>query len=176
MCVLICKPQGIPMPSDTILRRAFLANPDGCGFASTNHSFKGLSFKKFMKEIKKVTQDEACIIHMRLATHGSVCDANCHPFFGAGVAFAHNGILSYPNRDNMTDSETAFRDVIEPEIKKHGLLSDYVTDAVESVIGTSRFAFLKGKRILMFGNYEKIDGVYYSNTRGLGLSYPSFNF
>lgn len=77
MCVIIVKPAGVKMPSREILDAARSANQDGCGFVSTFHHKKTLSYRAFLHELSKVKQSEACIIHFRLATHGSVRTANC---------------------------------------------------------------------------------------------------
>lgn len=94
MCCIIYKPKGVQMPSLDILSKIKKLNHNGYGFVSTNHFHKGLDYRTFLRHLSEVGDDEDCIIHFRLATHGSICRANCHPFAENGVYFAHNGTLN----------------------------------------------------------------------------------
>lgn len=105
---------------------------------------KGLSYRSFKKHLQRVREDEPCIIHFRLATHGSIKRANCHPFNRGDVWFAHNGILNIQPMGDMTDSETALQKVIYPAIVKYGYGSEGMDVAVTKVIGYSKFAFMQG--------------------------------
>lgn len=165
MCVICVKPKGAQMPSNEIIIAMYRANHDGCGFCTPTKSYKGLSFSTFMRELKKVSVDEPCIMHFRWATHGSVKRSNCHPFYDEETRtwFAHNGVLDIVPVGDMTDSETAFRRYLVPEIAGHGLASAELKDAVKRVIGGSRFAFLQGDEIELFGNFQYRFGCFYSN-------------
>lgn len=164
MCVIIAKPIGIDVPTDDVINACATANPHGFGIVTPTTFYKGLSLKQFKKHLRKVRKDEPCLMHFRYATHGSVCRANCHPFRRGDVWFMHNGILNITPKGDMTDSETAFQDVIYPEIEAFGYGSDEMYNAVESVRGGSRFAFLSGDRILLNGDFvERQDGCFYSN-------------
>lgn len=165
MCCLIYKPAGTVMPSYDILKACSIKNPDGFGFVSSKRFFKSMSFVEFYKELFKVGTDEDCVIHMRYATHGSVCERNCHPFYNCSTNsyMAHNGVLCIRPIGDMTDSETAFQRFIVPQIKKHGLFSKQVDNVVDNIIGSSKFAIMQNGNVRLFGHYECIDGVYYSN-------------
>lgn len=165
MCVICVKPKGAEMPSKEILQAMYRANHDGCGFCTPTQSYKGLSFAVFMQKIKSVGKDEPCVMHFRWATHGSVKKSNCHPFYDCetGVYFAHNGVLNVRPKGDMTDSETAFRDLILPYIKKYGLNSDEVKYTINQIIGGSRFAFLQGDEVQIYGNFYSRMGCYFSN-------------
>lgn len=166
MCVIIYKPAGVKMPSKVELEAAFRCNPNGCGFVSSEgYNYKGLSLSGLIRELKKVGIEEDCIIHFRLATNGSVKKSNCHPFENNGVWFAHNGILSIDTRGDMTDSETAFRDILSPVADRFGISSPQMHNAVSAVIGYSKFAFMKDGRVALYGRFEKHKGCWYSNTR-----------
>lgn len=169
MCVIIAKLAGQQLPPKNELRRAFAQNPDGCGFASKTMSYHSMDFEDFYQHLVKVPKSEACIIHFRWATHGSVKLENTHPFYDSetGVYFAHNGVLDLCPTKDMTDSEFAFRRVIAPAIKYGGYKSAAMKRAVESVRGGSRFAFIKDGNLSLFGNFTKIGGCLYSNTRHL---------
>lgn len=166
MCVIIVKPAGVKMPSNEIINAAYHANPHGCGLISPSVFYKGLSYRSFKKHLQKVREDEPCIIHFRLATHGSIKRANCHPFNRGDVWFAHNGILNIQPIGDMTDSETALQKVIYPAIVKYGYGSDGMDVAVAKVIGYSKFAFMQGDDVRLYGDFiTGDDGCHYSNLR-----------
>lgn len=166
MCVIIVKPAGVKMPDNDTLKAAYQANSHGCGFISPSAFYKGMSFDSFKRHLKQVSDDEPCIIHFRLATHGSIRRANCHPFNRGDVWFAHNGILNIMAQGDMTDSETAFQNIIYPAIEKYGYGSIQMDMAVKRVIGWSKFAFLKGESLKLYGDFIRYeDGCYYSNLR-----------
>lgn len=155
------------MPTIDILNRARRFNPHGFGFVSTKHRYKTMDFEVFLSRLNKVGKDEDCVIHFRYATHGSVCRRNCHPFVENGVYFAHNGIIDIRTKDDMTDSETAFKSRIYPNIEKYGFDSVVVDRIIQSMIGGSRFAFMYKGRVKLYGDYKLMNGVYYSNLRFL---------
>lgn len=175
MCVIIIKPAGVEMPSEQILRQAYRANPDGCGFVSDTNYYRTMNFDKFMKKLKKCSNDENVIIHFRLATHGSVRLGNCHPFTDRkGLYFAHNGILNVAPYGDMTDSETAFIRHISPACRKFGYKSKKFDEICKCIAGGSRFAFLKNGVIKTIGEYYKYKGCMYSNTRFVYNNFLSF--
>lgn len=175
MCVLIVKPAGVKMPSYDLLKQAYQANPHGCGFATKYDYFKTLSFDTFMKRLSSVGDDEDVIIHFRLATHGSIKRANCHPFKKGNIYFAHNGILNITPIGDKTDSETAFIKYIYPAIVKYGLGSPECDDVVFSLLGYSKFAILQEDNVRLFGDFTQVDGVYYSNLRFMRYNSKLFN-
>lgn len=159
------------MPDREILKAMYRANGDGCGFCTPTKYYRGLSFDTFMQKISRVRVDEPCIIHFRLATHGSIKRSNCHPFYDAstGTYFAHNGILNViPYRDT-TDSETAFRSLFVPYIRQYGIDSDEVRFSIAQVRANtgSKFAFMQGEDVRLFGDFHHYDGCMYSNLRFL---------
>lgn len=166
MCVIIVKPAGVKMPTNEVLRAAFEANPHGCGFATPSTFFKTLSYRALKQRLNKVDESEPCIIHFRLATHGSVKRQNCHPFKRGNVYFAHNGILDITPKGDMTDSETAFESVIYPVIERYGIDSPLLDLTIKGILGYSKFALLQGQKLRLFGDFiEQSDGCFYSNLR-----------
>lgn len=166
MCVIIYKPAGVKMPSVYTLMAAHRANPHGCGFVSPSRSFKGLDFAQFIRNIARVSDAEPCIIHFRLATHGSIKRTNCHPFKRGGVSFAHNGVLDIDPVGDRTDSETAFIKYIHPAIKSHGWGSEMVDSVINTLIGSSKFALMYHGDVRLYGQFIlQPDGCHYSNLR-----------
>lgn len=166
MCILIVKPQGAKVPPLQTLKNCAYRNNHGFGFATANRVYKTLSFADFVAKLREVKQDEPAVIHLRFATHGSICKANCHPFKdeATGVAFAHNGVLPIIAENDMTDSETAFRRRFVPKIEKYGLYSRSLAQSVNRIIGSSKFAFIDGEgNLKTFGRFIEHNGVYYSN-------------
>lgn len=171
MCVICVKPAGKNLPTKQDLKRMFDMNHDGCGFVSATMNYHSMNFEDFYNHLIVVPKKEACIIHFRWATHGSIGLANCHPFHDekTDVWFAHNGILSIKPQGDMTDSETAFRKTLVPIIKKKGFESKALAEASCHIIGGSKFAFMKDGRVRLFGHYEKYGDCLYSNLRFLPL-------
>ena len=175
MCVIIVKPANAELPSNSILERASIYNPHGFGFCTSERIYKTLSFEAFKKELRKVRLNEQCIIHFRYATTGSVKRANCHPFKDAqtGICFAHNGVLKIAAHNDMTDSETFFKQLIGV-INAYGYNSQEVEYHIEKSIDYSKFAFMNSNKIHLYGDFKKIDGIYYSNTTFLNYYYPDY--
>lgn len=167
MCVLITKPSYENLPSYDILYACADANPHGFGFATPTKYFRAMDVEKFMTEIDKIDKAEPCIIHFRYATTGSRKTNNCHPFKEDGVIFAHNGVLNIKTMNDMTDSETAFKGLILPRIKKYGFDSASVNHICQKLTheSGSKFALMKDGEIKRFGEFTLLDGCYFSNTR-----------
>lgn len=154
------------MPPKAIIERCARLNPHGFGFATKDKIFKTLSFAEFSRAIKTIPQNETVILHFRYATHGSIKTENCHPFRdeNTGVSFAHNGVLDIVPYEDMTDSETAFRGYLVPEIETSGLFSRELYTKVQNIIGGSRFAFIdKDGEINLFGRFVEYGDCWYSN-------------
>ena len=174
MCCIVIKPAGVEMPNKRILDMIAAHNQHGFGFCtSSGKNCKTTNYDIFLRELSKVTASEACIVHMRWATHGSVCSSNCHPFYDkeTGYWFAHNGVLPIASVNNMTDSEIAFRTRFVPALKRMSIESREFDNIVNDVRGSSRFAFLRGKDVYIYGNYEELGNCYYSNLNWLPYSY-----
>ena len=167
MCCIIYKPKGAQMPSLDTLYKIMRTNNDGFGFVSSKHKYKSMYYQNFLDHLAKVDADEECIIHMRLATHGSKCRRNCHPFVKNGVYFVHNGILPILSVNDMTDSEIVFRTKIYPAIERYGYGAKEVDNIILSLIGLSKFAMMYKGKVKLYGDYSKLNGVYYSNLRWL---------
>lgn len=168
MCVIIVKPAGVALPNISVLRAAAKANPHGFGFVSKTRYFRTLDIKRFLKEVQAIDEDEPMILHFRLATHGSIRRANCHPFKHSDVFMAHNGIIDIEPDNDKTDSQTAFDRKIYPAIIKYGLDSPRTSRVINELIGSySKIAIMQNGNIRLFGDFQRreYDGCYYSNLR-----------
>lgn len=175
MCIIIAKPMGAQFAPKSNVSRACEANPDGFGIAyytkgdSSVQIFRTLDVKLFKKRYAEVCKRDpkttAVLIHARIKTHGTVKLENVHCWHdeASGLVFAHNGMLSIKNRDDMTDSETFFRDIFIPILSFGGW--EAANKAINACIGSSKFAFLNTKgEIFTYGQFVKDRGVLYSNT------------
>ena len=181
MCIICVKTKGNQFPS--LERVQNMCDNNGDGFAMAYYTPKGVTIFKTLKkdefiskykEVMKLDKDKtSLIIHTRIKTHGTMRVENCHCWRDkkTGLVFAHNGILSIANRDDMTDSETFFRDIFVPIYRLHGW--EGAKKAINAVIASSKFAFLTQRGdIVTFGNYvDGKDGCFYSNTTYLKRTY-----
>lgn len=152
MCIIAIKPREVNYPSYKRVKNMCENNSDG--FAIVWHvvgqpvrNYRTLSEKKFLKKYNEITstykaKDVSLFIHARIKTHGTQKLENCHGWIEdkIGMAFAHNGILSIKNRDDMTDSETFFRDIFTPVFEIGGWCAG--ERAIKACIGTSKFCFM----------------------------------
>lgn len=176
MCILITKPRGVQFPPIEAIQNSIANNPDGFAVAY-NHggrieTYKTMSAARFIRAYKRLTStldtdDTAMIIHARIATHGAVGLPNCHCWLSfentpKELAFAHNGILSVPTRDGLTDSETFLRDYFEPAFVRGGWST--ASEIIRRKIGGSKFAFIdRAGNIRSYGQFIADGGCYYSN-------------
>ena len=167
MCCIIYKPKGVQMPTLDTLNKVQRINHHGYGFVSSKHRYKSMDYQKFLVHLSKVGINEECIIHMRWATHGSKCRKNCHPFVENGVYFAHNGVLPIKSVNDMTDSEIFFRSQVCPFITQYGYDSKVTEAMMMAAAGSSKFAMMYKGKVKLYGDYTKLNGVYYSNLRWL---------
>lgn len=187
MCIIAIKERYARFPSEDRVRTMCRNNPDG--FALAYHTdeegvriYRTMDRAKFIDEYKRIVEthnpeETSMFIHARISTHGSNKLENCHGWKddNAGICFAHNGILSIDNRDDMTDSETFFRDIFLPIFYSQGWYG--AEKAIDAIIGTSKFVFLDTLgRIIHYGHYTEDyeDNVLYSNTTY--MDYGSFRY
>ena len=179
MCIIIVRPAGAKMPPKAIIERCARLNPHGFGFATKDRIYKTLNFSEFCREIKTISKEETAILHFRYATHGSIKLENCHPFKDeiSGVSFAHNGILNIVPYEDMTDSETAFRGILVPVIRRHGFGSDRFINSAFDIVGGSRFAFINSDgEYRLFGQFTQHGGCWYSNRNFLPITEHRYSY
>lgn len=186
MCILIVKRAGVKFPAMENIQNSCDNNPNGFSMAWIGEgklqNFRCMDKKEFLQKYKELSntlsyKSTPMIIHARIATHGTVNVNNTHCWLDTelGIAFAHNGVLSIANRDDMTDSETFFRDIFVPVYRSRGW--DGATLAIQAIIGSSKFAFLDRKGAIRYaGNFVDEKGVLYSNTSYLKRSYVSSGY
>lgn len=151
MCIIIAS-IGSHAPSREHLENSICNNPDGSGYAIctadrkliTNKSLDDqLMVNEYLNLMASLGDSViASAFHARIATHGTIKEANCHPFMVGDAVMFHNGIIKIhqDKGDDRTDSET--------------FASDYLTHlggvpheptariVIEDFIGYSKLVFI----------------------------------
>src|ERR1035437_3659673 len=107
MCVIIHKPKD-KVIAEADCRGAASANPDGFGFMYYDKETDTIEANKacvkdagkIVKIMNLLSAYDVCY-HFRIKTHGTICDAQCHPFrvtnkkeHGEDIYMMHNGMIS----------------------------------------------------------------------------------
>lgn len=172
MCIICIKKAGVLFPTVETVKTMCENNSHGfslviSGKKGAPQVYKSLNMGKFIKLYQKLSaaydyRTSTMYIHARIKTHGTQRIENCHGWKAEGLVFAHNGILSISNRDDLTDSETYFRDIFIPAYKMGGWKAGERT--IDAIIGTSKFVFMDKKgEIHHYGQYIEEDGLLFSN-------------
>lgn len=195
MCIAIIKKSGVELPSEETLYYCFYNNPHGAGFTVNRNGYnyikKGfMTFEDFMNALEKenIKEDEAALLHFRVASVGTINKGNCHPF-PATQNFSemrnvrmktdrdvvvHNGtFFNFMGEHNGDYSDTMrFVNMIAPLlVAKQDMTKKQVkafNELVENVVDNnySRVAIMnRYGRINYFGDWilEKETGILYSN-------------
>lgn len=101
MCLAIVKLPDASVPEDN-LKRGWIANPDGAGFAYVKDGKvviekRFMSYKAFREEylrLSSLNSKSKFLIHFRIGTSGAKDASNTHPFAIDGGALIHNGCLT----------------------------------------------------------------------------------
>lgn len=172
MCIISIKKKGIKFQSEKIVKTMCKNNSHGFSMVVSVDGkkpriFKTLDMTAFLQAYRTMVRSNdyrktSVFIHARIKTHGTQRIENCHGWRSDGLVFAHNGILSIENRNDMTDSETFFRDIFAPIYRLGGW--KMAEKAINAVIGTSKFVFMdEDGEVRHYGKYIEADGVLYSN-------------
>lgn len=194
MCIVVCKPMNVDVPSIDTLRNCFINNSDGCGFMISKDNNvmieKGfMNFKRFKKKIKTIQKKDAVVFHFRIATSGKICPELTHPFpvsceksdlmqteIICDMGIAHNGILG-SGTNVLSDTQIFIMDILSNQIIKNNLENSAIDYLISHTIGTSKIAILKpdGSIIRYGDNWIEKDSVFYSNSsfkdKTMGIGY-----
>ena len=180
MCVAIYKPAGIETPSLDTLKQCWDANPDGAGFALRTEGeysigiHKGyMTWKQFKVAFEKYRLADFAgnmLLHFRIATHGSISPGNTHPFSLAGdvkllkhtnvrtnYALIHNGMLPIESEEGSDTMEFCRR--LAPFYQN----IPSVFNLIQGMAGNNKIAVMTRDKVHLFGDWERIEGVYFSN-------------
>lgn len=192
MCIAVYSLKGNDIPTKEILKNCFKANPDGCGFSysykGTVYTYKGyFKFNKFYNKLmecdkKYCLKEQGVLLHFRIATHGAVDAANCHPFALTSnehklkssatksyYSVIHNGICSCTSsaskKEPLSDTARFVRDYLSKiATYENWFHNPHTIPFIEQLID-SKMAILSGKGeiIATSGFHKADDGNYYSN-------------
>jgi hypothetical protein len=185
MCIIARIPAGTQLPEEN-LENMWQANPHGGGIGyidgdkvAVKKAMELKEFKQLYKEVSAKHGDRDMLVHMRIATHGSVCLDNTHPFeVNKNTVMAHNGMMpdffEPPKKSDMSDT----RFFIETMMKRIDITSlddVYFTRMLEQLINSdgypNKLVFISSDKRLKFDSYiigEKLgeydkNGIWYSN-------------
>lgn len=113
-------------------------------------------------------------LHFRIATHGEICPGNTHPFSFtqdikllqhtnvlSNYALVHNGVLPIkPRRKDISDTMELCR-----RFADEGLYKDIpaIFDLIQDTAAGNKIAVMTREKVHLFGEWDKLDGVFYSN-------------
>ena len=147
MCIAILNKRGTL--SKETLTTCFNNNPDGAGLSwidnkNTIHTYKTLDdIKTYIETYQKIRKSNSkpILLHFRIATTGSICIDNTHPFhINKNSVLAHNGIISIKIPKNTDISDTrAFNDLI---MKHIDINTEHINLLVSKFIGSSKLIIL----------------------------------
>ncbi len=193
MCVIVCKPRDVDMPSEDTLRKCFTHNSDGAGYmyqlGDKIRIKKGfMKFKDFyenvMKDYNECGDKRTFVLHFRIGTLGSRSAGLTHPYplsknlddlkqtvFDTNIGVAHNGIISLTSKttykEDKNDTMAFITDYLALFIKsREDLEDDDKMQVIKNLIGGSnKFAFLTNGKLFMLGDFteDKNTGCYFSN-------------
>lgn len=179
MCVIIAIPAGEYLEKDLALRN-WRINNDGAGFAYHDGqelvTFKSMNFDEFWRKFERARSDNRntdFLVHMRIATHGSVCLDNVHPYLSTDGKYllAHNGILKGVPEDKEADrSDTrVFLEDIAPELGEAWYRKPWLNEIVAAWIDWNKFAILDEEGIWLVNEDlgDWYQGMWFSNSYGL---------
>ena len=177
MCVIIAKPDTAEL-SEERARRLWSINSDGGGFSYIDNGnririHKSMEFSEFWHKYSSMQgrfPDKFFLLHMRIATHGSVNVDNVHPFrVDEHTVMAHNGVIRCAVSYLEAPIEVAYKGVDQkgkaftrtakkdpkdrsdtrifveewlPQLPENWLDNPWLVTMVEEFIGASKLVFL----------------------------------
>lgn len=196
MCVIVYKPEGLKIDID-ILRQCWDRNKDGAGmmFAEDGRLkiAKGFmqwrSLKRYIKRFGNDRMERLPVcFHFRIATQGSVSEANCHPFtIDKNVAMMHNGIISNLDVDidrDISDSEafveqyvTSFKgisiDTLDKGTPLNGLYSKFVSGSKLLFMDNKGDVAIVNEGLGYWATIQPEKGMWFSNRTWHAIRYTT---
>ena len=192
MCVIIYKPAGTKNPTDKVLQKCLESNKNGFGVMQREGDRilikKGLfDIKEITRLVNRVPKSAEAAYHFRLATHGNISAANCHPFpisrfnealrqtegvFDSGLV--HNGVIHDFTRSGIKQNDLNSLSDTMCLVKhlcratKHRFIFDRFRKHIPDRYG--KFIIFTPTFTYWFGTFYDDHGLRFSNT-----SYKDFN-
>lgn len=197
MCVIACKPAGVPFPTMDTLKNCWESNPQGAGIAWQQGKRvrieKGMmtweAFEAYAEKLHKaITPDVAVMYHFRITSRGEKSAAQCHPYplerddkrlnalsLRTDCAVAHNGTMPMTCAKGMNDTQTFIKYYLThiadlcPD-----WLNNPVAKTLASNIAESKLAVLKDNVITTMGDFIEDNGMLYSNDGYMPHTYSRY--
>lgn len=178
MCVILFSEKGKAAPTEEQIRKAFIKNPDGAGFAYCDKHGKVQFEKGFMsvgdllERLKPLEQwtDTNLAIHFRIGTAGKNDAKTCHPFRisnkfkdlqqlkGEGPVLFHNGVLDKGGLADPLSSDTQdFVIAYAPLFYKYNKSRTRDAFIENAVTGSRVLVMYDNNKVKMYGKWEKSD-------------------
>lgn len=193
MCIAICKPEDVELPSKETLETCFRNNPDGAGFAYAKDGVvtikKGyMNFNDFwcaLSETNKEQKLKECgmLIHFRIGTGGGNIPGLTHPFpivddegalrkieYRSPYAVIHNGIITLTSscvykETQMSDTAIFIRDYLcKIAQNRQWFRRKCNIELIEKLIGSKMAIINAYGEIIKTSGFIEDNGIFYSNT------------
>ena len=194
MCVIALSPVGQRLDKST-LSDMWDTNPDGSGVSfidetKTIQTYKTMDKDDFIKVTlsvyDKYSVSSPILVHCRIATHGSVCIANNHPFnVDNHTVMAHNGIIDcveVPDSSDISDTRMFINTWLR-YLRPTWLDDTDMREYIGSIIGWSKLAFITTNQNLRNDYYiineddgQWTNGTWFSNDNHCTLSGANFQY
>lgn len=166
MCIIIAQDPGSPILSESRLRNAWEANPDGAGFMfATGESvvirkpyFRLESFvDQYRADFDRFGMQSPFVLHFRITTHGAEDKKNTHPHrLAADCALVHNGVLSFGETSEKKSDTVAFCRSVLAHRSTDQLVDPAFGEWIGGLIGSfNKLAILAGDGRLSIVNHAQ---------------------
>ena len=194
MCVIALSPVGNRVDKST-LSDMWDTNPHGSGISfidetKTIQTYKTMDKDDFIKVAlsvyDKYSVSSPILVHCRIATHGSVCPANVHPFnVDNHTVMAHNGVIDcveVPDSSDISDTRMFINTWLR-YLRPTWLDDTDMREYIGEIIGWSKLAFITTNANLRNDYYiiNEDDGLWtngswFSNDNHCTLSNINYQF
>jgi len=186
MCILSISKKGAAMPDKATLKVCAANNPDGMGYMwlredGQMEGIKGFfDFEEFYTSLSshKFSKKDLVFMHFRIATAGGINPQNCHPFpistkdedlqalhFISKSALVHNGVIhGLPEVKHLSDTQMSIKLIFADPAILDNLDSPGVNYLINDHVEGSRVAVMNNGKMYLYGRFEDVNGVLYSNS------------
>lgn len=203
MCIIAVKSEGVPMPSDSIIRKMFSSNSHGAGFMIKRKRSKLVEISKghmtledFKKALNKakVKDSDILVMHFRIATAGGRSQRLTHPFVCVENAddaeilngktdqlcLAHNGTISEFSiaKSKRSDSSLFASEIMSSKAIADNLDDKVIQELITDKLAGTRLAVINPKehKVHIFGEFAKSENDYKWNKSSTGMYYSNYSW
>ena len=185
MCVIAYVPAGKQIKDETITAM-FRNNPDGAGIMWKPLDGSKIQIRKgfmngyeLIEAYKQIPVDCEKAIHCRIATSGKISVGCCHPFpvvsklkdmknatDETDIALMHNGVIGFCTpKEGMNAKHSDTMKFAQQYLLplKEQLDFPPIKNLISESTNSRLLIFRQDAKTLMFGDWKKEDGIYFSN-------------